>query len=365
MEAINSHATLLLACLNHQRQQARWCDCVLRQRQDPGQLYPAHKCVLAASSPVLAAMLSFTGSLVELQAPCMADSVLALVLDYIYTGALPCTLSWRQSEGLLAAAHFLKMEDLQEFLMNSPQVDGGKRTLDDPFGTPGIHEDGLMYTSFRMDEGPQILNSRSRKEEELVKMRRETVTNSTSSFSVIRHISRGASSPGRRSELHPACEAEGHDHHHCLTPHGDVPIPPDLDLHVSSCQSEQSSDDEDVGSKVKMLCVGDEEEDALIRNGKCPVLDIRAPSVSGDHVQASSTLSAGGPPFHCSLCTRSFSQRGSLNRHVRAHLGVRPFPCPRCSMTFSCQYRVTEHMHVHKRCRNVGNDSRTPPVSSI
>uniref|UniRef100_A0A3Q1EK05 C2H2-type domain-containing protein n=1 Tax=Acanthochromis polyacanthus TaxID=80966 RepID=A0A3Q1EK05_9TELE len=40
-------------------------------------------------------------------------------------------------------------------------------------------------------------------------------------------------------------------------------------------------------------------------------------------------------PFQCSLCDRSFSQRGSLNRHVRSHLGVRPFPCPHCPMTFS------------------------------
>ncbi|XP_076867386.1 uncharacterized protein LOC143518637 isoform X2 [Brachyhypopomus gauderio] len=54
-------------------------------------------------------------------------------------------------------------------------------------------------------------------------------------------------------------------------------------------------------------------------------------------------------PFQCSLCSRPFSQRGSLNRHVRSHLGVRPYSCPRCTMTFSRQYRVTEHMRVHLR----------------
>ncbi|KAG7271498.1 hypothetical protein CRUP_005119 [Coryphaenoides rupestris] len=54
--------------------------------------------------------------------------------------------------------------------------------------------------------------------------------------------------------------------------------------------------------------------------------------------------------YQCSLCERPFSQRGSLNRHVRSHLGVRPYLCPRCPMTFSRQYRVTEHMRVHERC---------------
>ncbi|KAK5873773.1 hypothetical protein PBY51_018784 [Eleginops maclovinus] len=67
-------------------------------------------------------------------------------------------------------------------------------------------------------------------------------------------------------------------------------------------------------------------------------------------------------PFQCSMCDRSFSQRGSLNRHVRSHLGVRPFPCPRCPMTFSRQYRVTEHMRVHQRCV-ILSDFRRHPAS--
>lgn len=64
-------------------------------------------------------------------------------------------------------------------------------------------------------------------------------------------------------------------------------------------------------------------------------------------------------PFQCSMCHRSFSQRGSLNRHMRSHLGIRPFPCPQCPMTFSRQYRVSEHMRVHQRCVT-GNDYQKP-----
>ncbi|KAM7015059.1 uncharacterized protein LKV04_013630 [Tautogolabrus adspersus] len=66
--------------------------------------------------------------------------------------------------------------------------------------------------------------------------------------------------------------------------------------------------------------------------------------------------------FQCYLCDRSFSQRGSLNRHVRSHLGVRPFHCPSCPMTFSRQYRVTEHMRVHQRCA-LGTDFQKLPAS--
>lgn len=69
-------------------------------------------------------------------------------------------------------------------------------------------------------------------------------------------------------------------------------------------------------------------------------------------------------PFQCSLCLRSFSQRGSLNRHTRSHLGVRPFPCPRCPMTFSRQYRVTEHMRVHQRSA-LGNYFPKSTTSSV
>lgn len=55
--------------------------------------------------------------------------------------------------------------------------------------------------------------------------------------------------------------------------------------------------------------------------------------------------------FQCSVpeCEKAFSKRGSLNRHMRSHLGIRPYSCPLCTMTFSRQYRVTEHMRVHQR----------------
>ncbi len=74
------------------------------------------RCVLAASSPVLASVLSSTGALVELQAPCLSDSTLELILDYIYTGALPYANGQQHYYNLLTAACYLQMDELQEAL---------------------------------------------------------------------------------------------------------------------------------------------------------------------------------------------------------------------------------------------------------
>lgn len=106
----------------------------------------------------------------------------------------------------------------------------------------------------------------------------------------------------------------------------------------------------------------------------CVPDSLRAPASPTSSFCTPSAISANMPtivspqpsnhhPFQCSMCHRSFSQRGSLNRHMRSHLGIRPFPCPRCPMTFSRQYRVSEHMRVHQRCV-LGNDFQKPSASS-
>ncbi|XP_053290833.1 hypermethylated in cancer 2 protein [Pleuronectes platessa] len=115
-QIVSSHTASLLMSLNLQRQRSQFCDCVVRQRQSPGQLYPAHRCVLAASSPVLSSILSSSGALVELQAPCLTGSVLALLLDYIYTGTLPFSRIQQYYYSLLTSACYLQMDELQEAL---------------------------------------------------------------------------------------------------------------------------------------------------------------------------------------------------------------------------------------------------------
>lgn len=118
----------------------------------------------------------------------------------------------------------------------------------------------------------------------------------------------------------------------------------------------------------------DEESYTLKFMPSCMPDSLQAPTSPTSSFCIPSTISANMPtvispqlsnhhPFQCSMCHRSFSQRGSLNRHMRSHLGIRPFPCPRCPMTFSRQYRVSEHMRVHQRCV-LGNDFQKPRASS-
>ncbi|XP_054892758.1 hypermethylated in cancer 2 protein-like [Poeciliopsis prolifica] len=141
-----THAAALLAYLNHQRDQGIFCDCVLRQGQNSDQLYHAHRCILAASSPVLASILSSSGALVELHDPSLSDSVLPSLLDYIYTGVLPCPLSEQEHYRLLSAACQMQMKELQDALRaNWLQIQGN---AEDDKNAPVIVE---MY-SFKETE---------------------------------------------------------------------------------------------------------------------------------------------------------------------------------------------------------------------
>ncbi|XP_036439169.1 zinc finger E-box-binding homeobox protein zag-1-like [Colossoma macropomum] len=108
--------------------------------------------------------------------------------------------------------------------------------------------------------------------------------------------------------------------------------------------SKADSSDSDSDRAFPVSSVEDKDSATVLET-----IDITEISLSASRPSKSPGERSLTHPFQCSMCERAFSQRGSLNRHMRSHLGVRPYSCPRCSMTFSRQYRVTEHMRVHQR----------------
>lgn len=49
----------------------------------------------------------------------------------------------------------------------------------------------------------------------------------------------------------------------------------------------------------------------------------------------------------CPYCSQTFTQRNSLNRHIRSHTGERPFPCDFCGKCFSDKQRLLIHIRIH------------------
>merc|ERR1711973_891357 len=52
-------------------------------------------------------------------------------------------------------------------------------------------------------------------------------------------------------------------------------------------------------------------------------------------------------PFQCKTCGKSFSQKVSLQTHTRIHTGVRPFACAECGKTFRDRGSLRSHQFVH------------------
>lgn len=131
-------------------------------------------------------------------------------------------------------------------------------------------------------------------------------------------------------------EAEGDNPYVCIPCEKGFPSSESLKSHV------ESHLDEDLDVKVE-----DEEEEE--RDGDAGVTrDSPEAPESLDQSPLKSLKDVDTVrPFPCDICGKMFTQRGTMTRHMRSHLGLKPFACEECGMRFTRQYRLTEHMRVH------------------
>uniref|UniRef100_A0A673W9K0 C2H2-type domain-containing protein n=1 Tax=Salmo trutta TaxID=8032 RepID=A0A673W9K0_SALTR len=87
-----------------------------------------------------------------------------------------------------------------------------------------------------------------------------------------------------------------------------------------------------------------------------------SPSISGDPEQAKNccldytylhTLKShelkhtGEKSYKCSVCEKSFNQKGNLNQHMLVHTGEKPFSCSVCGKCFTQKANLTAHQLSH------------------
>ncbi|XP_053873641.1 zinc finger protein 777-like [Malaclemys terrapin pileata] len=56
---------------------------------------------------------------------------------------------------------------------------------------------------------------------------------------------------------------------------------------------------------------------------------------------------AGGKPYKCSECERSFCHKSSLRKHHLAHTGERPYTCAECRKSFKQRVSLVLHQRIH------------------
>lgn len=59
------------------------------------------------------------------------------------------------------------------------------------------------------------------------------------------------------------------------------------------------------------------------------------------------SVNSQGDKYGCQRCSRRFTRKSDLMRHIRIHLGIRPNVCSVCSKQFVQRSALTVHMRVH------------------
>ena len=51
-------------------------------------------------------------------------------------------------------------------------------------------------------------------------------------------------------------------------------------------------------------------------------------------------------PYECTQCLKRFARRDGLTRHLQTHAGTKPYSCSQCEKRFTRRYKMSEHMRI-------------------
>jgi hypothetical protein len=75
------------------------------------------------------------------------------------------------------------------------------------------------------------------------------------------------------------------------------------------------------------------------------------------------TVHEGLRDFQCDVCSKGFSSRDSLNRHMTSHSTLRDFPCTLCEKAFKTKDGLNAHHRLHLRISGGKRQNPEDPVA--
>ncbi|XP_033934535.2 zinc finger protein GLI4-like [Pseudochaenichthys georgianus] len=148
-----------------------------------------------------------------------------------------------------------------------------------------------------------------------------------------------SSQPHHRQTEHMETEADGDD---CRGPEPARNSDPESSLQPKTEDNTGDSSEPHSGDSSEP----DTEDSADWKETREPASDSTSLKNRQESVSDSSR-SAVKKQFGCSVCTKSFTYRSNIQRHMRIHTGEKPYRCSVCKTPFSQRGHLKEHMRIH------------------